>query len=344
MTHPIRRIRHRLLPLAGLLLLLPTTLSAQRRGPFDDARRGEGTLERNDATIQLVEARVELRQDGSFAVEVASRDKRFAFSGTWTQADGEQRLMTVSEAMGDTHPNAEGWVRTKDGRLRDLHLVGRWNGGRRLALHFDATGDLPPERPARREVDSTRDGAGGLEVSGDRTEIRRARVRLAADGSAEIWLWMPNELRLAGRWSEGRSGEIRFETDGGLGNARGDGSGTIRLDGRQIDRIDLSGTSASMRYRIDFRGGATPPPPPPPPTSRPKPQRMTEEFGYDRRGDDYTSVYFDELRDCKSACLRDDRCLAYSYNTRDRICYLKDRVNKAQRNDEAVTGVKTDAD
>lgn len=67
---------------------------------------------------------------------------------------------------------------------------------------------------------------------------------------------------------------------------------------------------------------------------------LTEEIGYDRRGSDYTSFRSRSLSDCKGACRKDGRCRAYTYDRGKEVCYLKDRVNSAQRNDAMVTGVK----
>ena len=71
---------------------------------------------------------------------------------------------------------------------------------------------------------------------------------------------------------------------------------------------------------------------------------LTEERGYDRRGSDYTSFRAGSLSDCKGACHRDRRCRAYSYDTQESGCYLKEQVNSAQRKDAMVTGYKLDDD
>lgn len=73
---------------------------------------------------------------------------------------------------------------------------------------------------------------------------------------------------------------------------------------------------------------------------RPWGEDLTEEEGYDYRGGDYDSFDAPSVSSCKSACRRDDRCVAYSYNLRTDTCYLKDRVGSYQRNSDTVTGVK----
>jgi hypothetical protein len=69
---------------------------------------------------------------------------------------------------------------------------------------------------------------------------------------------------------------------------------------------------------------------------------VTEEAGLDRRGNDYSSFRASGLADCKETCLRDGRCRAYTFDTRNGACFLKDRVNSAQRDGGMVTGYKLD--
>ncbi|HEX2224398.1 MAG TPA: PAN/Apple domain-containing protein, partial [Thermoanaerobaculia bacterium] len=71
--------------------------------------------------------------------------------------------------------------------------------------------------------------------------------------------------------------------------------------------------------------------------------RLTEETGQDRRGNDYDSFRVRDLNDCQRECRQSDRCRAYTFIRSSRECFLKDRVNSAQRNGDAVTGYKTDS-
>jgi hypothetical protein len=68
---------------------------------------------------------------------------------------------------------------------------------------------------------------------------------------------------------------------------------------------------------------------------------LTEEQGFDRRGNDYTSFRARALSECQFTCRRDDRCRAYTFDTRNGTCYLKDRVNSGQYDPGMVTGYKT---
>ena len=67
---------------------------------------------------------------------------------------------------------------------------------------------------------------------------------------------------------------------------------------------------------------------------------LTEEWDLDRRGNDYQDYRADSLGECKQECLDDNRCRAYTFDTRTRTCYLKDRANAPLRNEGMVTGYK----
>ena len=67
---------------------------------------------------------------------------------------------------------------------------------------------------------------------------------------------------------------------------------------------------------------------------------LTEEWGYDRRGNDYRSFGVPSMGVCKRACAGDRRCQAYTFLTRSTTCYLKDRAGHPERQNGAVTGYK----
>jgi hypothetical protein len=67
---------------------------------------------------------------------------------------------------------------------------------------------------------------------------------------------------------------------------------------------------------------------------------LTEREGYNLEGGDYTSVYLRSLEECQDACRRDRECRAYTYNQRDRMCYLKDRVGNYSPRRDTVSGEK----
>ncbi len=69
-------------------------------------------------------------------------------------------------------------------------------------------------------------------------------------------------------------------------------------------------------------------------------QSLTEERGFDRKGNDYTSFRARGLRDCKDACYRDRRCVAYTFDTRNEVCYLKDRINSKKLDSAMITGYR----
>jgi len=71
-----------------------------------------------------------------------------------------------------------------------------------------------------------------------------------------------------------------------------------------------------------------------------RPGELSEEWGQDYRGGDYDSFPVRSLASCQAECRNEGRCRAYSFNTRTKLCYLKDRVGSPEENRETVTGVK----
>lgn len=327
----------RLAPIALALGVLPAAFAQPLGGPMSEARRGEGELTRGENVVELVEGSAWLREDGTAFIAARSRRETFEFAGTWRHREREQRLLKITEAMGG-RADAEGWVMTKDGQLTQIEIVGR-SGGRRLRLHFLATAELPARGPVWNGVDSIRDGDGTLERGRVRQQVQRVRVVLAPGGRAELVLHGRERIRVTGRWHDAGADRVRFEAAGGLDDQRGSGSGTIELRDRRVERVTLSGVSGRRDYRLDFRAAADHPAPPPI-GGRPGRQELSELAGYDIEVGNYTSVFFETLRECQGACRRDDRCRAYTYNTRSRTCYLKERLGRYARRADAVSGDK----
>jgi hypothetical protein len=67
---------------------------------------------------------------------------------------------------------------------------------------------------------------------------------------------------------------------------------------------------------------------------------LTEEWNFDRRGGDYRDFRTDRLAICQEACRDERRCRAYTFDPRESVCYLKDRVGPAFEIPGRVTGVK----
>jgi hypothetical protein len=68
---------------------------------------------------------------------------------------------------------------------------------------------------------------------------------------------------------------------------------------------------------------------------------LTEEIDFDRRGNDYRNFRASSLARCQDACRSEGRCRAYTFRSRDGLCWLKDRANDRQFDRDMVTGYKT---
>ncbi len=72
------------------------------------------------------------------------------------------------------------------------------------------------------------------------------------------------------------------------------------------------------------------------------PWGLTQQFGADQPGGDYTSFRVDDLEQCQRSCAEDRRCRAYTFNRTAFECYLKERSGETRPRAECVTGVKHD--
>jgi hypothetical protein len=68
--------------------------------------------------------------------------------------------------------------------------------------------------------------------------------------------------------------------------------------------------------------------------------RISERAGYNMEGGDYTHVKLNSLAECQRTCTREEQCLAYTFDTDDRMCYLKDVVGRYSQRSDSVSGEK----
>lgn len=103
---------------------------------------------------------------------------------------------------------------------------------------------------------------------------------------------------------------------------------------RGICRVDPRGRVFEVRVEEWATGDVDVWPP------RPGHGGLSEERGYDRRGADYTSFRTRSLDECQSACRRDDRCRAYTFDQGGDRCYLKSEAPPQRPARDRISGVK----
>ncbi|HLF56543.1 MAG TPA: PAN/Apple domain-containing protein, partial [Thermoanaerobaculia bacterium] len=112
----------------------------------------------------------------------------------------------------------------------------------------------------------------------------------------------------------------------------------IRMDRTELLSVSLEGNDRNGPFALDFRAGATPPYPDRP--DRPRRDDFTEEWGFDQPGGDLGRAPAADVAQCQALCADDVRCRAYTFNTRDRLCYLKNAERPLEPRRDCVTGIK----
>ncbi len=187
-------------------------------------------------------------------------------------------------------------------------------------------------------------GSGYYEIrgGGGKWDLSEARVVLDEQGGAAIAVsGRTIQLSMSGRITGYNGREhvsiVLDSFDGRPTNARG----WLAVDRRGgFLRIEFDGNTPT-RLGVSFRSRG---PNLEPPTDQPGPPggqpTLTEELGIDLVGSDYLHISSDELRSCQESCRGDSRCRAYSFNARNRNCYLKFQVPHPTRDRNVVSGVK----
>lgn len=283
--------------------------------------RGSGTFEnRGTKEVQsLSEARVILGERGAATIEVAGKNVRIAMRGRVTEFNGRKHVNFRLETFDGVPTDAAGWLELDQrGGFGRLEIDGQ--SPQRLGISFTSQGaNLEPAPPPPPAPDPA--PAGFSEESGiDRRgadyrsfpvdDLRSCQNACKGDTRCRAYAYhherrvcsLKSQVPEASRDRNVTSG-VR-QGWGGSGGSGGSGGG--------------SGGSGGGSGRVD----------------------VTEERGFDRRGNDYADFRARDLFDCQESCRRDERCQAYSYDVPERICWLKDRVPSQQRNRDRVTGYK----
>ncbi len=333
MLRPLGSTARRLQTSMTLCLLLAAgQVRGADPGKLYDARVGDGSIARGrDDSEKLDWAEVSLAPGGYAEIEVRSFRGPYRFAGSWSPAGGRQVSLRITETDGAKGADAGGWIEMAGDGFARLEIDGRNAAGGKLAVSFRATG---PAAPTWQGLEASETGYGELERGDRRTSVERVQVTMRRGGEAEITLWTPQPLRLSGRWNEARGDEVRFTVSEAFNDRDASGAGTLRLAGRSFERFEIDGRSRGDRFSLDFRVGDRRP------ETRPERPERWEQLGINLPGNDYNRVYFATLQECQSACDRDRGCRAYTYNTRDRMCYFKDKVGRSERRSDCVSGEK----
>lgn len=67
-------------------------------------------------------------------------------------------------------------------------------------------------------------------------------------------------------------------------------------------------------------------------------RRLALTRDVDYPGGDLQSLFDTTLRACEAACLADDRCLAFTFNTRSSACFTKSGIGEEAAYEGALSG------
>ncbi len=277
---------------------------------------GGGTYENRGSQEKwtLSEARIVLDDQGRAAIDVSGRGVQLELRGRITDFNGREHVTIALDTFDGVPTTAKGWISLdRRGGFERIEFDGQTPV--RLGVSFRSKGanlEPPPPPPAPPQPPTPPQGM---------TEEPGVNRR-----GADYRHFMSEDLRRCQETCEGdtRCRAYSFNLDTRTCYLK------AQAPAQSYDREVVSGVKQGWSGGPGSGGGS----------DGGGQSRLTEERGLDRRGNDYSDFRVRDLIECQETCLRDDRCRAYSYDTIDRVCYLKDRVNSQQRNSDVVTGYK----
>jgi hypothetical protein len=278
--------------------------------PLFSNRQGKGALERGrDEVVALIGAEVHLAAGGGAEIAVRSSRHEWVYSGTWRKDRGDYVKLALDRAEG-VAADGDGWVLvTGNGRFAQMEFGGRIAGGPRFSIRFESNGpELALSRPRPQPTPT------------------------------------PTPRPVPGLFTE----EYGYDQPGA--DYRNQGAPDLAFCQRlcaddpscraysynnRDQRCYLKSQERPMVRRSDTitgvkRGGA-------PGGGH---DGFIERPGHNMEGGDYHSVYLRSLDECRNVCRGDRRCLAYTFNSRSNMCYLKDRVGSYTPRAETSSGEK----
>lgn len=325
MHRNFRRLRSLALVAAGLagLLSVAAPAAAQDYPRLSARHRGSGTYENRGSkeTFELTEARIVLGQGGSATIEVWGRKLQISMRGKITSFNGRKHVGFDLDTFDGVPTTAAGWLDLDTrGGFERLEIDGQ--SPVRLGVSFRSQGaniEPPPPPPPTpepapaglsEEYGVNRRGADYRNFAAD--DLRTCQASCKGDNRCRAYAYNLNR-RVCYLKSQVPEASSDREVTSGVKQGWGGGNG------------GEGGGNGGNNGGGNNGGGSG---------------MLTTERGFDRRGSDFVDFRARDLFDCQDSCRRDNRCRAYTFDTLERTCWLKDRVNSQQRNRDMVTGFK----
>jgi hypothetical protein len=242
--------------MAAGAMAAPRELSASASGP--------GEVERGGRSADIGVARINLKPDGFFSLNLIG-DDIINFNGSWRELDRNTVHLEVTSAWG-RDASAQGRVELQREHggwgIESIKIAGTQRRETIKARFYAANredqvvprpdpGERPlPARPVP-TVNSTRAGSGWYHMAGRKPyRLTHAHVQMYESGRVFINVYGNVNFGYVGRWRPAGNGTARVEVRGGLENERI--TGTVALAGRSFSNVALSGTVDRNFYKVEF--------------------------------------------------------------------------------------------
>lgn len=210
--------------------------------------RGDGYLRVGGSSVGLRQLGALLKRNGVIELYlVTDKGSEIRLKGRWFDKQKDYNLL-ISDLDNPSKIEARGVL---DMYSRDeidkLEIDGR-QGRESFEVSFKSTERDNPRQgqPGNWNFNSEKRGKGDLKARGESYDIEKARVRLNDNGTFDLSLWTTKEYKYSGTWRRDGDEAKLLVTKGGVG------TGSVRVKGRDWDRLSLDVLDDGTRFSIRF--------------------------------------------------------------------------------------------
>ncbi len=211
------------------------------------SERGKGTLSRRGPNVKLDAASVTLSRSGEAAIQLASGDTGFRFSGSWKRATGNRALVTIKRAYERIPARGTATVTLRqDGGFDRLEVEGE-----SIALQGDFSVVFVSDRATSRRgsgeyrLEKRKRGRGTLQVGRETMRLTESKVFLRKNGEAIVRFSGRGDHIFKGYWSRRDASVIDLHFEEGPEKMAFRGTGVVILNEIAFSKVTISGRLAN---------------------------------------------------------------------------------------------------
>jgi hypothetical protein len=211
--------------------------------------KGDGFMRVGGSSVGLRQLGAKLQRNGVIDLYfVSDKGSEVRLRGRWFERRGKAYDILISDIDNPSKIEARGVLDMYSrNEIDKIEIDGR-QGKESFEVSFKSTERANPRQgqPGNWNFNSERRGIGDLRARNDLYDIEKSRVRLNDNGTFEVTVWTTKEYKYSGTWRRDGDDAKLLITKGGIG------TGTVRVKGRDWERLSLEVIDDGTKFSIRF--------------------------------------------------------------------------------------------